>query len=67
VPVVPVATGALVSLPDAGRKHPVTVTRFSELDGLLLGCDDDCVCATSAAVARPTIIVHVPVQIVLFM
>jgi hypothetical protein len=72
VPVVPVAPAVpaapevpAVSEPGAAFKHPVMVTLFvSAADGVVVcGAGG---CANRAAVANPTIAVHVPVVMVFF-
>ncbi len=75
VPAVPVAPGipvAVVAADVAGAsfRHPVTVIFRSALEVVLCGgvvCGEGAVCAAMAAVAKPTIAVHTPVQIVFVM
>src|SRR6516162_989783 len=70
VPVVPAVSGVPAVPPAVGDargaafKHPVTVICLPALEGLL--CDGGVVWAMIAAVEKPTIVVHMPVQVVFF-
>jgi hypothetical protein len=54
-----------VELEGASFRHPVIVIFRSALEVLL--CGGEAVCATIAAVAKPTMAVNAPVQILLLM